>query len=158
MTTSRIALGVEVPARIEARFRKLAREAFPWETIAYVLGFQRDNFILVEDLWVPPDAARYSHRRGTRAWIETPDHWIEEAAEQATEDERQLLGDIHSHPYPYHLCGSFRADSVQSEGDLETTWGLIHAVCSVNESKRGRLATRIKWWGPTVRTVTKTTK
>lgn len=137
---------LKVPTAIQTRIKRLAREAFPKETMAYVIGVTTVCGAEVTDLWVPEDVAAHC----TPTSVTVPALWSYEAHEYAREQDAEVLGDVHSHPTPVAITSRIRVSAELSEGDLDTRCMGIAGVCLVLEGPTGRLRTRLRWWGPSV--------
>jgi len=141
-------LRLQIPARIIRQFKKLAKEHFPREAYAFVLGKETSTTLKVEELWVPPDLATYS----TPASVSLPRHWAEEVWEYTQENDLDPLGDIHSHPFKQqeYLFATGRPEAVPSEADFRTWTTGVNGICVVVEGKTGKLRSHIRFWGPMI--------
>ena len=147
---------IRVEPQVITDFEKLARKAFPKETLAYLLGVRKGNRIAIMDLWTPEDVGDYC----TDSNVITPKHWDAEAHEHAEEEGWNVIGDIHSHPYTYTELENRRKRLKGKPEMEELNWPSsqdwygrcghlwITGVCLVKEDKLKRLSTNIMLFGP----------
>ena len=102
----------------------------------------------VEQVWLPPEEEVNGNFKRDAVFL--PPEWLVDAAEHAKDEELVVVGDFHSHPYVY---GEDRVDPVQSEYDLDCSSEkyLINGIVNVCQGKTGRLSTKVRWWGPSVK-------
>jgi Prokaryotic homologs of the JAB domain len=142
------ALRLSVAPDVITDFKRQARNAFPRETCAFLLGKWEGNNVEVLDLYVPSDIARHA----TPDAIDYQDRWFVEAEEEASEAGLVVVGDVHSHPYGSKDPVPWAFSAAQSEYDLDYSprWGKIAGICFVREQKGGRLMSRVRFWGPMI--------
>ncbi len=142
---------VNVRRHVINRFKKAAKEAFPKETFAFLLGHNAGTLVDVEDLYFPEGIAKLS----TVNSVEIPDELVSEARAYAKEEALTIVGDIHSHPFQWAELkrSCTKPESTPSETDLRSGWYHISAICLVCEDSKGRLtASKPRFWGPLVPT------
>jgi proteasome lid subunit RPN8/RPN11 len=144
---------VHLPKSLAGEFKRAAKNIFPVESYAILLGKVAKNGVYrVTELYFPPDAPRFS----TDEIVNIQDSWWKDARLLARERKLSLLGDVHSHCFPV----SFVPDKSgqPSTADLERFDFLrrktrlsapIFGICCVYPSKRGYEG-RFKFW-PAVR-------
>ncbi len=114
-------------------FRKLARQSFPYEIQAYLIG--KINSIDEVEIVSFAYTKKYSiQTKGTVAWYVEDYNLLKENAENAG---YKILGDIHTHP---------SWDAVLSPADYKISvleQQVICGICSVNDKK-----TRVRFWTP----------
>jgi hypothetical protein len=136
---------VEYGRRMLAKFRAAARDAFPRETFAYLLGHALGDLYVIEDLWFPPDVAEHC----TTAAVNVQDSWLIDAREHARDEDLQVIGDIHSHPRMFRHWRGFSREVTPSAGDHASGWGLgLCGICAVIQEIDGGLKTRLKFYAP----------
>lgn len=147
---------IEVRSPVISDFKRLAKEVFPKEAFAYLLGRDAGNLVEIEDLWVPPDLASHT----CETFVEISPTWIKPAKRAAKDLGLSVVGDIHSHPFTYSQLGnnSLKWLASPSVGDMESGLEWITAICAVVQNKDGRFRSTVKFWGPMfpVRTWVKT--
>lgn len=116
-------------------FRRRARESYPLEIHAYLLGTVNSvNELEITDFKYPKN---YSIQTGNNVqW--TADEYAN-LKERAARANVQIIGDIHSHP---------NWDAVMSEQDYKACILdslIVCAICSITKDKR----TRVRFWTPT---------
>lgn len=119
-------------------FRRRAREAFPKETVACLLGTATSRYVRITDLWIPEDM------QGDRGYVIFDDS---DAKNVARDLGLLHLGDIHSHCWPWPKMKNV-VDASPSEDDLAQPGVKLQAICAVTQSAKGRLSTRIRVWPP----------
>lgn len=138
------------PSKIAEEFKRLAKKAFPKETISYLCGTLVGDSVVIDALYTPDNVGKYS----TSISISIQPEWSIEAAEFAKEEGLCVVGDVHSHPVTKEDRKlGVSASHAQSEVDLESrglNWQQISGICLVTESKTGKLRASIKFWGPTI--------
>ncbi len=114
-------------------FRKLARQSFPYEIQAYLVG--KINSINELEIISFAYTKKYSiQTKGEVAWYVSDYNILKEKAES---DGYRILGDIHTHP---------AWDAVLSPDDYKISvleQQVICGICSVNNKK-----TRVRFWTP----------
>lgn len=135
---------MRVPDKIIQQFKQQAKAAFPRETFAYLIGIDAGTSVEVEDLYVPDNVDDHCGYN----FVTIQPHWEIEAMEHARDDGRDVLGDIHSHPYTA-MDGVTKPDRAQSEADMDCNATGLCGICTVVESRSGRLRASVRFWGPT---------
>lgn len=137
-------LTLVVPQSITRQFVAQAKEAYPRETLAYLIGTQGEGLSMTaECLWVPPDLESRCKEDG----INIQGSWFRGARRFAKRSHMVVLGDIHSHPYPY--SDRLIVDCAPSEVDWDRARpGLIQGICRIKQRPDKRLTARVRYWGP----------
>lgn len=144
---------VTVPRRVLDSFRRLAKEKFPRETLAYLLGHRAGESYEVTGLWVPENIDAHV----TKQYVFIQSSWQVDAHCHAEDEDVNVIGDIHSHPLPYPAYGGhFNGEPVPSIIDLKGGWPGLAAICAVCEQPDKKLLTRTLFYGPST-PVSKTT-
>lgn len=144
------AIHLHVPKKIEREFVAAAKQLYPKEAYAYLLGTLAGDTVHIDELYIPDDTAYFA----SEVEVVPQPHWRAEALAQADESALILVGDIHSHPFPY--TGTLINDHAQSEGDLDYPNNfLINGICIVQNVgvKKQRLRASIRWWGTSIRVI-----
>ncbi len=136
---------IEIPNQVIRQFKKQAKDAFPRETFAYLIGRDAGTVVEIEGLFIPDGLDAHC----TPASVVLQPHWRVEALEHAQEDGCEVVGDIHSHPFQFKSWCGTSPGRIQSEGDLDCTAGelSIYGIRSVGESKSGRIRPSHRFWG-----------
>jgi hypothetical protein len=137
-------LRIEVSRRVIERFKRAAREAFPRETFAFLVGQDAGDLVIVEDLFIPEDVAEWC----TRGAVYAPPQWEIEARIAAAEDGAKVVGDIHSHPRPYEVWRGQLTERTPSEGDHAIGWRGICGICVVSETRNKKRRASVRFYGP----------
>jgi hypothetical protein len=138
---------IEIPNQVIRQFKKQARDAFPKETFAYLIGRDAGTVVEIESLFIPEGLDSHC----TPASVAMQMHWPVDAREFAADDSAEVVGTIHSHPYTFEESGGCRLDRGLSESDHEALRGQgISGICTVQQAKSGRLSASIRFWGPTI--------
>lgn len=142
---------LKVDPGVERRFRQQAREAFPKETLAYLMGHDYGNRMEVVDLWVPPADLT----KATSYYIDLAEHIDWEAAEYAKSEGLQLLGDIHTHPWTHSEVDlrrriRFSSPISPSASDWDRLEGVrwLMGICLIEQMANQRLRCQFRYWGP----------
>lgn len=144
-----------VAKRLLREFRKGAIKAFPKETCCFLIGSDTEDrlgpirYVEITELWMPEGVER--HAKSDR--VNFQDHWVIEAAEHAKETGMVVVGDLHTHPYTTEELERYPVypDCSESERDQDAfRWNKIAGICTVTQSKAGRMRARFRWWGPRV--------
>lgn len=142
-----------IPPSLECQFRGLARQSFPKETLAYLLGYDLGARLEITRLWVPGPELMTA----TLNSVTLEDHIDWEACQAARDEDPDLcvLGDLHSHPFRRDdVLHCRRANLQPSAAPSDVDWhhrsGLrwITGICLITEGPAGRLTTRFRYWGP----------
>jgi proteasome lid subunit RPN8/RPN11 len=132
---------VEFPKALAGKYKREAKNIFPVECYAILLGkVTKKGVYRVTELYFPPDAPSFS----TDEIVDVQDSWWKDARVLAREKKLSLLGDLHSHCWP----PSYAPDKSgqPSTADLERFDFLrrktrlpapIFGICCVYPSKRG---------------------
>ena len=142
---------VEIRRRIIERFKIEAKRAWPREAFAYLIGHNVGDLVVIEDLYIPDDVDCFNNETSVYPQL----HWMAEARVQAEDDEMEIVGDIHSHPYTFAQCSGALGETIPSEGDHAEGWDGICGICVVSEQKSGGLKARARFYGPTFKVETK---
>ena len=132
-----------ISEELERRCKDWCKRWFPKEAYGLLLGTLAGDSVHVDDIWTPSEAsARKNFRR--RSVFFDPE-WVHELKDFAQEEELMIVGDFHSHPY---RNVELSVEPIQSSYDIDM--GGKHAVfgvVNVVETATGRLSTRLRWWG-----------
>ena len=143
---------IQVTKRLTEEFKKKAKQTFPNEAFAYLLGTSDAEKIVVERLFFPVNADAHCGPN----FVHVQPEWWKEAKKEAKHNGMSLIGDIHSHPYKVHAKNT---DTSPSETDWDSLInGHIMAICVIKQLKNGHLRARTKFWGPMPQVKVKTTK
>jgi hypothetical protein len=150
-------IAVSVPRKVQTRFKHFACRMFPNEALAFIIGHRGDGLVIV-DIWYPPlnELRKYA----TPEQVDVLDSWHMSAMEYAAGKRCIVLGNIHTHTYPWKITRGLVYDPVQSIGDVNGWSGLdlICGVANVAEGSNGRKkCSDIAFWGPQA-TINVTTK
>ena len=135
---------VEVPRRIINEFKAAAKEAFPRETFAYLLGRDAGTVVEIEELFFPMDVDEWCSENG----VMISDEWLPAARSEGAHHGLVVVGDIHSHPFRHKELGKVIPGCVPSEIDLEGGSPHISGICAVRELRTGRKISSVRFWGP----------
>lgn len=108
-------------------FRKIARNSFPLECQAYLLGQIVSPTRVIIDSFVYPKYYKLQEK-GTVQW--TSEEFTELKKKIAIDDKRQIIGDFHTHPSHYPIM------SPQDHRGAIIDCLRICGICSVNDKKR----------------------
>lgn len=125
-------------------FKKEAREAFPKETFAYLLGRDAGTLVEIEELFTPMDVDEWC----TETSVDISDEWLPAARKHAREHGLAVVGDIHSHPFRYGEIGKLKPECAPSEQDIDGGMPWIAGICQVQQRRGGSLITKLRFWGP----------
>lgn len=133
------AITVRVKRRLLESFKRQAREAYPRETFAFLLGHEEADLVEIVELYELPEWKKFC----TRDRVKIQPGWLIEAQEHASDAGLVVVGDIHSHPE----CCSHE----QSEADFDYApgWNKIAGICRVSVAGE-RLRSSIRFWGPMI--------
>ena len=130
-------------------FRRAAKLGFPNEVLAYLFGHDLGHTIIVESIWVPED------QEAATSWVRVHAHFDWEAAQLAVEEDLQVIGDIHSHPWSSKELKKLDGISTgQDRSPSETDWDCrigtrwITGICQVDQTKTGKLRASERFWAP----------
>lgn len=138
---------VEVSRSLVDQFKAVAKEHFPREAFAYLLGRDAGTLIEIEDLFVPEDLDKHCSDMG----FEIQDSWTLAAKAAAKEQGLVIVGDIHSHPFRNgEWSRRFKPEPTPSVEDIDAGLHCVNAICLVLECKTGRLRSSVRFWGPQV--------
>lgn len=152
-------LTVRIKRGAERAFKKAAKEAFPREEFALLLGRRGQDAdfwsVEVEKVYFPE--GRQAHCSSGSVY--TQDSWYVKAKKAAAADGLELVGDIHSHTWRKdhvvkgHSCAPSEDDVDHSGLILPFTEGriAIFGICSVLETKRG-LQAKLRFYPAVPRT------
>jgi Prokaryotic homologs of the JAB domain len=147
---------IQVSEQITNEFKAKAKEVFPNEAFAYLLGHADDDKFIIDSLFYPTDCDSHC----TPHHVHVQADWRTQAKREAKRTNTEILGDIHSHPYVYNgKKGSRLCDTSPSETDWDSVHdGEITGICVVQQIKDKRLRARVKYWGPMAQVKLKHTK
>ncbi len=134
------AITLSVPKKLLETFKKRAREQFPKELYAVLIGHDGHDKIEVLDLYYP-------NFKSNKYFVWCDPQGYLDALEHAAELDLTIVGDIHSHCY----ASTVGADHSKSEVDHE--WGhklIIQGICRVIEFPSGLRRATVRFWGPTI--------
>ena len=141
---------LEVPEKIIRDFQAGAKAAFPREYYGVLLGVDCGTKIELVDIYVPEDLDKFC----TEKYVFFQEEWFVDAAEYGKEVGGTIVGDIHSHPYTKEYlktvvqpldCGPSETDLCRFPG-----WRGLTGLVIITESKKGRLSSRVFFWGPMI--------
>lgn len=135
---------VHVSRTLINEFKKEAKEAFPKETFAYLIGSDAGTSVEIEELFVPLDVDEWCDSNS----VNISDQWLPAARRQAGYHGLKVIGDIHSHPYKHGEMGNMKPDCAPSADDIDGGLPYINAICHVRELKNGKLISQVRFWGP----------
>lgn len=140
-------LEISIDARKEvlSRFKKAAKDAYPKEIYAYLLGQDAGTYYLIEDLYFPEKVIEST----TKNAVYMQDWWPSEVKEYAKENDLSILGDIHSHPRNFKKWKGLMSEVTPSEGDYVDGWHGLCGICAVIQTRGGSLRSKIAFYGPT---------
>ena len=146
---------IQVSSKVAALFKKGAKESFPNETFAYLLGHKETGRIVIDDLFFPTNVDKFCGRSIVKVQVAC----VAEAKRYAKKNSMMILGDIHSHPYNKKEVKIYNADTSPSEGDWNRSKAdYVMAICLVTECQNRNLRARTKFWGPIPEVKVKETK
>lgn len=137
---------LEVRRSVVTDFKRLAKEVFPKEAFAYILGREAGNLVEIEDIWVPLDLDKWNDLVS----VTVSDDWLPAAKKEAKDLGLTVVGSIHSHPHYSSEDIVLQRACVPSAPDLETGYDQIYGICGVMANiQTGKLRASLKFWGPT---------
>lgn len=144
---------VEFPRTLAEEFKIYAKNAFPREEYAILLGTATKSGVYrPSHLYFPPDTPLYS----TAEWVEPQDSWWKEARKEAKDRSLVVLGDLHSHAYesgwePDKTAGPSATDLERGSYLRKKTRRSrpIFGICSIFPSERGYEAV-FRFWAATI--------
>lgn len=144
-------VNARMPARLVDDFKRQAKEAFPHETLSYLIGVDAGTDVEICRLWTPENV----DEAGSESQILIFDEWPVLAREYAREHDMTVLGTVHSHPYRCKHVenkASLSWDATPSEGDFinAVELGPLIAICTVTETRTHSLRSSFRLWGPMV--------
>ncbi len=134
------AITLSVPRKLVEAFKKRARDQFPKELYAVLIGHDYHDKIEVLDFFYP-------NFKSNRFFVWCDDQGYIEAVEHAAELELTIVGDIHSHCYAHNVGAD------HSKSEIDHAWGhklTIQGICRVLEFPSGLRRATVKFWGPTI--------
>lgn len=140
-------LKLKIAAKHERIVRAWCRRWYPSEAYGFLLGTVLGDSVEVDHIWLPSEES--ARRCFSPETVFAEDSWVHEIAEICEEEGWVIVGDFHSHTYSKEET---KFSPVQSAFDLDrTTDYAIFGLCNVEEQKNGRLTTRLRWWGPSIK-------
>ena len=141
---------LECPKKIITEFKNVAKKAFPSEILCYLEGTIEYDLITIDDLWIPDNVLKYCNHNT----VNIQDTWAVNAIEYAKDNDMEIIGTLHSHPYTKEELSIYSCTgNHQSESDIDScglAWKQISGICVIKEFNSGRLSSSIRFWGPTV--------
>jgi hypothetical protein len=133
---------------LQTRFKLRAVRAFPNEYVAFLIGRRAaKDHLEVTDMYFPDNQA--AHVDDYQATI--PNEWWIKAMEYAAEKKLIVLGNCHSHTYPWLKFQGACFEPVQSIEDLKS-WeviDLITGIANVVENGAGKKhCSDLNFYGP----------
>jgi proteasome lid subunit RPN8/RPN11 len=135
-------------------FHKKAKESFPNETFAFLLGSNENDGITIKEVFFPSNVEKYCRPDV----ILVQDSWYKEVKKYCKKTGSSIVADYHSHPYNKKEVFLHKRDAAPSEQDYESISGQAMAICLITECKNGHLRARTKFWGSMPQVKVKTTK
>lgn len=117
---------VFMPKQVLKKWEADCRKAFPLEYFGLLLGECDDDNVMVSSIWTPDDWTKYS---GTDYVICNPGVWLVEGAEYAKEEDCEIVGWAHSHPYRDRR--SFATDAPSRADYKIFTWNKIAMISTI---------------------------
>lgn len=145
-----ISIRLTVARRVLIEFRREAIKAFPKEHCSFLIGNDETGIssrgVNIQELWTPDDVRQHA----TCSRMDFQHHWFEEAASHAKEAGLELIGAVHSHPYPFsELEFNDTPDCSESEVDADYFyWDRINGICLLTQRADLSIRARFRWWGP----------
>ena len=115
-------------------FRKQARESFPFEILAYLVG----RVISVDEVEITDFVYTDKYHTQTKGEVRWFQEDFDKVKEKFEADGKRILGDCHSHP---------SWDAVMSKADYDGAITESLFICGICSTYRGK--TRIRFWVPT---------
>lgn len=116
---------VFMPKQVLKRWEDDCKRAFPLEYFGLLLGESDDENVMVAGIWTPDNWTRYS---GTDHVV-CDDMWIMDGHEYAKEENCEIVGWAHSHPY--RDPSLFRSDSPSRNDFKLFTWNKIAMISTL---------------------------
>lgn len=142
---------INVSRKALRKFTAESKRMFPRECFSALLGTSSGDKHYVEDIWIPEDLDKYV----TTEEVSLPDHWAVEANEHASDQEMEVLGCHHSHPYLLSECNKawtprrmLKVAVVPSLGDWELGWSNIAAITAIIQFEQDRFKHLTRFFGP----------
>lgn len=135
-------LTVRVAKAVRDEIKRAAKETFPNEYLGFLIGRKiGDQEIEVYDLHhgaydTHPDSVSWGAFVAGRM----------DAKEHAREIDSEVVGWVHSHPYPNTGATMLRCDL--SEDDIANGSDGLMAICAVSQSANNRLTARVRFHPP----------
>lgn len=135
---------VVVDNRVLGGYRRRALRHFPNEYMETLWGRISNNVITII-------AFQAIEHEATTKDLSYDDDQIFIQTEDANDEKLQLLGTIHSHPYPTHTCTKCgtTADPSPSKADwvdMADNSEIVSGVCAIWVRESGRKQTKIQFW------------
>lgn len=144
-----VPIRIEIKKKAISQFKKAAKEAFPKETLAYLIGEHVGDLVIIEEVYFPEKVNEASSKNA----VYYQEWWPKEAKEYASDNGSNVVGDIHSHPRRFKLWKGLTTEITPSQGDYVDGWSGICGICVVSELKSGKLRAGIKFYGPTSKVI-----
>lgn len=137
---------LHITAKQERLCREWCRRWYPREAFGFLLGTLTGDVVCVDQVWLPSLEQAEANFKKDRVFVDP--EWAHDIEEEC-DGLMRIVGDFHSHPY---LEGETRAAPVQSDFDLDNAgMHAIFGICNVWPRADGKLATRLRWWGPSIK-------
>jgi proteasome lid subunit RPN8/RPN11 len=135
-----MARSVQLTRSLKRRITESAKEAYPLEDFAILLGVVTDSYFKIGDIYYPANRLD----KATENSVKVDLGWYEEARKYARGSNYYVIGDVHSHP----MTDDYDIDLAPSECDWQGSgqdW--LMGICTVRENrkttkKRGYFS----WW------------
>jgi hypothetical protein len=151
-------IDVSVSRRVMRKLKSEAERAFPKECFSALIGTRLDTGVFeISDIWIPSDLGKYSKN----SCVIQPAHWVEQANEYAFDNDLEVLGSHHSHPWTIEELGDSKIKNVlyscatPSRGDWYCEWSNLAGITAIvetepatNGKKYGKLKSRTDFFGP----------
>lgn len=136
---------LKIAPSLITEIKSTGKTAFPRETLAFLIGNHLGDTIHVDGLYWPADIKKHA----TTTQINLQDIWFIEALERAKEEDLDVIGTIHTHPYNYK-DNLYCTDRAPSENDYDSILGSLGVlgICTITQSASGRLRSSIRFWQP----------
>lgn len=133
---------VVTPKQVIDQFKEAAKEAYPLETIAYLIGYVQGSKCTVTSLYFSK-----SNKGCTKVGINTHGNCKVAAKKLAASQNQMVVGDIHSHPYNSVMTdlAPSTTDWLNQERDLH-----LMGICVVYPLKNGSKRAHVRFWGPAI--------
>lgn len=134
---------VEVSNEVKRSIREHARAEFPNESLSFLLGYEEHGRYVVHDV-------HHSDYPNTPSMVDQGAYYaaLRDAHEAARDMDLSVIGDVHSHTFPYDPANPASLECAPSEGDLQLGADGVMGICVVRENADGKFSTRLKFYPP----------